>query len=284
MKKILIILVSVCCLLTVFPSCGDNSPRTPEELKVLFIGNSFSADTSLHLADIAQSFGVQNVTIGNLYIGGCSIRKHYENAVNDYAVYEYHVDRGNGFIKTLRHRIRDTIKSEEWDWIAIQHGTLDGSRYAEEESYEKLPALIDYIRSIASEKTNIAFNMTWVGEKNSHEEMITFRNNQLKYYQAIASLTERLIVPMEGLTAVSPTGTAIQNARAAGAGLLTRDKYHLTEDFGCYIAGLTFFRTVTGLDISSIPWKPDGVTEEQRLLAVEAVNNAITTPFTVTER
>ncbi len=283
MKKLLAVMLSLICIMTLFPSCGDTAPQPPEEWKVLFIGNSFSADTSLHLADIALALGVQNVTVGNLYIGGCSINKHYDNAVNDYAVYEYHVDNGNGLSKTLRHRISDTVKSEEWDWIAIQHGTLDGSRYAEDESYEKLPALIDYIRSIASEKTQIAFNMTWVGERNSHEELIAYKNNQLKYYQAIASLTERLIVPMDDLAAVSPTGTAIQNARAADAGLLTRDKYHLTEDLGCYIAGLTFFKTVTGLDISSISWKPDGVTDEQRSLAIEAAANAVATPFAVTE-
>ncbi len=284
MKKMLAVLLTILCVLMLFPSCGDAAPKPPEELKILFIGNSFSADTSLHLADIAQSLGVQSVTVGNLYIGGCSINKHYYNAVNDYKVYEYHLNKGNGFTKALHHCISDTIKSEEWDWIAVQHGTLDGSRYAEEESYKKLPALIAYIRGIASEKTKITFNMTWVGEKNSHEEMIAFKNNQLNYYQAIASLTEQLIVPMEGLSAVSPTGTAIQNARAAGAGVLTRDKYHLTEDFGCYIAGLTFFKTVTGLDISTISWKPDNVTEEQQLLAIDAANNAVTTPFAVTQK
>ena len=42
-------------------------------LKILFIGNSFSADTAEYLYPVANNLGVENVKIGNLFIGGCSI-------------------------------------------------------------------------------------------------------------------------------------------------------------------------------------------------------------------
>lgn len=265
-------------------ACTPAAPTPPETLKILCIGNSFSADTSEYVADIALSLGVAEVTVGNLYIGGCSIRKHYYNATTAAPAYEYYINAGDGWSMTKNNRIQDVINSEDWDYISIQHGTADGSRYAEEDYYEKLPALAAWIRERAPEHTKIAFNMTWVGERNSHEEMIAFGNNQDKYYQAIADLTSELIVPMENIDIVSPTGTAIQNARAAKCGIpLTRDNYHLSLDFGRYIAGLTFFKALTGCDIADISWAPEGVDEEARQIAVTCAENAVTTPFTVTE-
>ncbi len=265
-------------------SCGDPTPKLPETLKILCIGNSFSADTAEHVADIALDLGVTDITMANLYIGGCSIRKHYQNATTDAASYEYHINTGDGWTMTRNHRISEVVQSEEWDWISIQHGTADGSRYAEEDSYDCLPALVEHIKGLAAEDTKIAFNMTWVGDPNSHEEMLVFDNNQKEYYQAVADLTEKLIVPIEGIDVVSPTGTAIQNARTADSGLsITRDKYHLSFDFGRYIAGLTFFKALTGADISGIQWRPDGLDETAREIAVTCAENAIAAPFDITE-
>lgn len=46
-------------------------------LKILAIGNSFSEDAVEYAWDIANSLGIQNVMIGHLYIGGCSLDMHY---------------------------------------------------------------------------------------------------------------------------------------------------------------------------------------------------------------
>jgi len=254
----------------------------PESLKILCLGNSFALDTMEHIADIADSLGVKTMKLGTLYIGGCSINKHYTNAVNNNASYEYYVNTGDGWTSSYNHAIRATIESEDWDWISIQHGTADGSRYAEEASYTNLPNLIGYIRQYASADTRIAFNMTWVGEPGSHEELIAYGNDQLAYYKDIAALTRDLIVPMDGIDRVSPTGTAVQNARTAQLGILTRDNYHLSLNLGRYIAGLTFFKALTGADISGITWTPPNTTDYMKQAAIEAANNAIATPFAVT--
>ncbi len=288
MTRCLRILMSLLLLCVLFSSCTAEEPAppsapVPDSLKILCIGNSFSADTTEHLADIALAAGVKEVKIGNLYIGGCSIRRHYNNAVNQHASYEYHVNDGDGWNVLYHRRIGDVLKSEDWDWVSVQHGTADGSRYAEEESYEKLPDLIAYIRERVDESTGIAFNMTWVGERNSHEELIRYGNNQERYYKAIAKLTEETVLPTEGLDLVSPTGTAVQNFRTAYRGLITRDGYHLSHDLGCYLAGLTFFRALTDISIDEIAWAPDGVSDDERALAVRAANAAVETPFAITD-
>lgn len=262
--------------------CASAEQELPEEIKILCIGNSFSCDTVEHVANIALSLGVKKVTLGNLYIGGCSIKKHYANAVGNLEAYEYFYNTGSGWTSTYNHSIKATLESDDWDYVSIQHGTNDGSRYAEEASYTELSSFAAYIRSYVPAKTKIVFNMTWVGEPASHEEMTAFGNDQLKYYIAVASLTESLVANTEGIDIVSPTGTAIQNARTASVGLLTRDNYHLSLDLGRYIAGLTFFKALTGADITNISWAPASLNNYKKQVAVEAVNNALASPYSVT--
>ena len=57
--------------------------KIPERLNVLFVGNSFSLNTSRFLPKIAFDRGVKEVKIGVLYVGGCSIKSHYEFAMED---------------------------------------------------------------------------------------------------------------------------------------------------------------------------------------------------------
>lgn len=285
--KTLRMILAMCVLLAAIPFAGAfpaaQAENVPESLKILCLGNSFAVDTMEHVANIAKSLGVKEIKLGTLYIGGCSINKHYNNAINDNASYEYFVNTGDGWTSTYNHAIRATIQSEDWDWISIQHGTADGSRYAEEASYVNLPNLISFIKQYAPASARIAFNMTWVGEKGSHEELInSFANDQTAYYNAIAALTRDLIVPMDGIDRVSPTGTAVQNARTADLGILTRDNYHLSLNLGRYIAGLTFFKALTGADISNVTWTPPNTTAYMKQAAIEAANNAIATPFAVT--
>src|SRR5690554_8194154 len=44
-----------------------------ESLKILSIGNSFSEDAHAHLWAIANSYGIDEVIVANLYIGGSSL-------------------------------------------------------------------------------------------------------------------------------------------------------------------------------------------------------------------
>jgi hypothetical protein len=249
------------------------------ELKILCIGNSFSEDTTAHLAEIALLLGISKIKVANLYVGGCSINQHCFHAEQDMPAYRYDLNMGNGWQQTPNFRISDAIKSDDWDWISIQHGTGDGSRYTEIKSYEKLSWLIAYIKGLAHRKTKIAFNMTWVGEPDfQHEEIRHYGGDQLLIYNKIAELTKEHILTMPGIDVVSPTGTAIQNARTGGIGLLTRDGYHLSLDTGRYIAAMTFLKALTDTDVSDATFIDDA---RVRMIAVEAVNNAITDPFRI---
>ena len=254
-------------------------------LKILAIGNSFAVDTMNHLAKVAASLGIEPIHFAILYIGGCSINKHWALAESDANEYTYYNSDGGDWEKTEGMSIREAIESDVWDWISIQHGTKDGSRYTSDESYTNLPRLIEYVKQHCDERTKIAFNMAWVMEPYSHHhEIVSYNQDSLKMYEALTELTERLVLPMKDLDAVCPTGTAIQNARTTVlADRLSRDGFHLSYGIGRYIASLTFLRALTGMSIDEVEWMPEDVSAEDCAIALRAANRAIDAPFRITD-
>ena len=254
------------------------------EIKILSIGNSFSEDTMEHISNIAMSMGIKNFKFANLYRGGCSINRHYNNAINDIADYRYFVNSGDGWNVTESYKISDAVKKENWDFISIQHGTSDTSRYTSPESYDNLLPLVKYIKKIAHTDVKIAFNMAWVAESEStHHEITSYGGDQKLMYTKLTELTKDLIFTMNEIDVISPAGTAIQNARTCIAKKLTRDDFHLTYDLGRYIAGLTFLKSLCNLNIDTVQWCPEGVTEQEKIIAKMAVDAAVKNYFSVTK-
>ena len=250
-------------------------------MKILSVGNSFSEDTMEHIANIAKNLGFTNFKFANMYIGGCSINRHYNNIVSDAADYLYSVNTGDGWQKTKGVSIKSAIEDEDWDIISIQHGTGDKSRYTSAESYDNLAKLIESVKELAGNQTKIAFNMAWVAEPEStHHEISSYGGNQSLMYEKLTELTKRLVTPL--VDVVSPVGTAVQNARACVSKKLTRDDYHLSYDLGRYIAGITFLKALCDIDVEAISWCPEGVTDAECEIAKRSALNAVKTPFDIT--
>lgn len=244
-------------------------------LSILSIGNSFSADTMEFLAPIALRAGYERVFMCNLYIGGCSVRKHLHNAQNGIA-YPCFTDDGTGWTQTDSADIAQTVESRDWDVINIQQGTLDGSCYSKLSDYDDLPALIAFVRAHANEHARITFNMTWVGEPDfDHHEIKAYGGDTQKLFEDILSLTKNHIAPLEGLDAVSPTGLAIQLARAEYDGKLTCDGYHLSKGIGRFAAALTFLQAVTKTRINKLDWSPENVNETEKTIALSCAKQAL---------
>ena len=252
-------------------------------LKLLFVGNSFAVDTMEHAANVARSLGIEEVRFGVLYVGGCPIEKHYEHAMGDMPVYVYHVNEGEGWSSREGVSISEAIAEDCWDWIAIQHGTSGTARYTSAECYEKLTPLISYIKERADGDVRIAFNLTWMGESTrQHHEIISYGGDIARMRQMLEKVTTEAVLTCPLLDRLTPTGTAIENARTSGIGLLTRDCYHLSMDKGRYIAALTFICSITGISPEGISWAPDGVDEYARAVAIESAKNAIERPLEIT--
>ena len=72
-------------------------------IQVLSIGNSFSQDAQRYLHDVAKSEGVALETV-NLYIGGCSLERHYRNMKGDYREYSLEMNghTAGGFFVSIK--------------------------------------------------------------------------------------------------------------------------------------------------------------------------------------
>ena len=81
-------------------------------MKILSIGNSFSIDTMEHVANILKSLGVTDFKFGYLYIGGCSINRHYNNATHNLAEYIYYTNTGDGWEQKEQVSIETAVKED----------------------------------------------------------------------------------------------------------------------------------------------------------------------------
>ena len=81
-------------------------------MKILFIGNSFSANATRYIREISQG----ELFVRNLYIGGCSLETHARNIENDIPAYEYQVD-AKALAMTS---IKSALLCEDWDVVSVQ--------------------------------------------------------------------------------------------------------------------------------------------------------------------
>ena len=272
---------------------GGNSPEDnnyrnegwdDKTLKILAIGNSFSDDAMTYLYDIAKAYGVDDVVLGNLYIGGCTLDRHHANAVRDAKEYTYYKNTDGVFKATQGASLLDGLRDEEWDIITMQQA----SGYSGvERSYSRLPSLIEYVNeNKTNENAQLAWHMTWAYQSNStHADFPKYDNDQMTMYNAICSTVNSQILTKDVYRLIIPSGTAIQNARTSYFGdTLTRDGYHMS-DLGRLIVGYCWFSTLTGTDVEDIKYVPSSLflSEEDKKIIVESVAGAAANPFAVSD-
>ncbi len=272
-------------------------------LKLLAITSSFGLNTTEYLYDIAVSEGYTDVVVARLYTSGCTLKKHMDFAANHTAGYEYTKKSGTDWTAAKGVAMDYGISDEDWDVIFLQQSAEQSpieSSYA-----DYVPQLMDYVRQRKPD-AKFVWNMTWAFDKGCSRAVFdeTFAGNQRAMYEAIVhTLHEKILKPKLNFARIIPTGTAIQNARLAGSPKLTRDTFgggtvdhiHLNA-YGRLIAGYTLFAMLTdqkelaAVNVGDIPpayHYPDDplciLTAEDKRLIIEAVNNAIKNPWTVTD-
>lgn len=266
----------------------DSLPEhSTQTLKILAIGNSFSQDALEHLYHITKSAGFEKIVLANLYIGGCSLETHWENAKGNIPAYSYDKNSTGIWEPRENSTLLYGLQDEAWDIITMQQVSgLSGVA----NSYHAGNHLAQLISYVHKHKTNphvrLAWHMTWAYDQDCPKESFArYGNDQLAMYNSIIAATQGEIVGNKAFSALIPTGTAIQNARNSEFGhKLTRDGFDLSLNLGRYIAGLTWFRALTGLSIDDLSYVPSNEEVPPRYLASirKAVNSAIEAPFAIT--
>lgn len=293
MKRVLSIILLAGLLLTL-AACGSdqvtgtptapaqNPPTTLKTMKILAIGNSFSVDAMEHLYAVAKAEGVQEIVLGNLYVGGCTLGMHLNYAQQDDPKYIYYKNTTGTWEKTEQSTLLQGLQDEQWDLITMQQGSA-ASGFPD--TYGMLDKLISYVNE---NKTNpdakLAWHMTWAYQGNStHKSFPDYGNNQQTMYMSIVNAVQKVIVPNDAFSMVLPVGTAVQNARTGHLGdTLTRDGHHL-NDMGRLIASYTWYAMLDGQPLQTLNIDRIATTDADKLMVVAAVNAAVKNPYTVTD-
>ena len=267
---------------TTVPPIYYNTEWDGKSLKVLAIGNSFSVDSMTYLYDIAKAEGVEEIILGNLYIGGCSLQTHANTASSGSASYKYYKNTTGEWTETPSVSMWTALKDEEWDIVTLQQASgVSGV----EKTYLKsqIQIIANAVKkNVPNEKVRMAWHMTWAYQSTStHSEFVNYSNNQKKMYTSILSAVKNKITVNDNFAMIIPSGTAIQNARTSYVGdALTRDGYHL-NDLGRFISGYMWYFTLTGTTPSELKCSPEALSlfKEDLEMIREAVTSAFNTPF-----
>lgn len=253
-----------------------------DSFNLLMIGNSFSDDTIQWVNEICSDLGIK-VNIANLFIGGCTLQTHQSNLINNAAAYEYrtYANESNMWETKFYTSISEALTSYDWDYVSLQQASGSSGISS---TYSSLTSTISEIKKLKND-VKFIWNMTWAYQQNStHGDFSKYNKDQLTMYQAIVNTVKERIESNSKIELVVPNGTAVQNARTSFIGdNLTRDGYHLSYDFGRYIAGLTLVAKMTGVDISTLKYAPTGVSKAYKDIAIESVINAINNPYSITQ-
>ena len=247
-------------------------PLPAKVIKVLAIGNSFSQDAvEQYLYELALAQG-DSLVIGNAYIGGCSIDRHYNNLKTGKAEYEYRKVVGGVRSNRKQADLRSIISDEQWDVITLQQASpLSGVA----SSYGNLGLLKRLVQSYTTNlHVEFAWHMTWAyADSCDHKGFENYGRDQHRMYSAIVSTIQQ-VLPAVGLRNVIPSGTAIQLVRYRLGDILNRDGYHLSYTLGRYTAACTWCEFLTGRIVDGNTYHPDTITPEEAQICQEEAHEA----------
>ena len=268
------------------------TPAAKKSLKVLTIGNSFSDDSMEYVYNIAKAAGIEYVELDIVRRSNGSLANHiadFNSTTKNYA-YRHWADGATGWDhnwdanSTLKAVLE---KRTEWDYVVFhQVSTQSGDA----STYDDLNTLMELVRPYCP-NAKFAWLMTWAYRAD-------YASSGPSYAKIVSAVNEK-IVTNENIDVIIPCGTAIENARESGqftAKQLHRNSNHLGYGMGRYIASLTFFKALTGLDIDDMNYPTKDTegntqasgnesfqfTDRINEICIESANNAIENPFAVT--
>lgn len=245
-------------------------------IRILAIGNSFSEDATYYLHQILQASGVENLTV-NLFIGGCSLEKHWANMETGAREYQLQV---NGEKTDRRVSVQNMLQAAEWDCIVTQQASHDSGW---PDTYEPfLGNMVNFLKHSAG-SAKLFLNETWAYEKNSaHGNFARYNRDQeemfLRLKQAYTTMADRY-----GLQLI-PCGELIQSLRNSeyfkdGSGRsVCRDGFHLDYVYGRYAVGCLWAKCLAGITIKGnrfIPRTVYSLWEEPDKNIIDAIQELV---------
>ena len=253
-------------------------------ISVLAIGNSFSVDAMQYLYGILKAAGQDDIVLGNLYIGGCTLQTHASHFASNNGAYTYYKNTTGSWTSTGSYKPLSALTERDWDYITLQQASGSSGIASTYDPY------LGQVLAVVKEKcpgAKLLWHMTWAYQQNStHSEFPKYDSDQMTMYNAIVSAVQSQVLTNTSFTGVIPCGTAVQNLRTSKLGdNTTRDGYHMSYDIGRYVTGLMWARVLTGATIEGNTYRPSGYAYSTETVGIltESVENAFLKPYEVTK-
>ncbi len=239
-------------------------------MKILSIGNSFSQDATRYVHRMAKTAGIDIETV-DLYIGGCPLRTHYINAVEDMRNYELDY---NGQMTGFKVSIKQALIAKDYDIVTIQQASHFSFKPESFEPYSTF--LKEYIQKYCP-KAKIYIHETWAyKEESARLAAMNFTTHSEMYSAVEKAYTELYnIVDARGML---PSGKAIKTLHELGFCKedTHRDDIHVSLGLGRFTQALTWISYLTGYDpeLCEFDELDVSITDEQRKAAKIAAKTA----------
>lgn len=256
-----------------------NKDFSDTPLKVIYVGNSFSQNSTEYIYDILTDLGYKNPMICVAYKGGCSLAQHLDGLKNNtqqYQLQQATYGGGRTIIKaengeTYGWSLHDVLVYTDWDYIMLQQMS---SASDESETYIDIFEIVNYCRNFCP-TAKFGWNMTW--EQGSN------------YYANIVNAVRENVLNNAFFSLIIPNGTVVENAKTSylDKGYINENGgtgAHLTpasgHPFGTFLASLG---TAKGLlrekiDVDNLTFK-HLLSDTQFEIVKESVKNAYLRPF-----
>lgn len=258
---------------------SENEEFDSKTLKFLMIGNSHSDDTNEWAWYIAKDLGYENVTIGTMFIPGCTVQVHANNAVNNSPAYEFRTTTTGPLETRYNTTIDYAVKYTDWDFISFQQlSTFAG---LSDKCDENLDVLLNYVKErTTNPNVKFVWNMTWPYLEGNEEIKNFYQNSTVLMYSSVVSVCQEKIVNNYDFYKINPNGTAVMNLCSFYPyEVVYRDTLHMSQNVGRYLAGLMMMATITGKSIDNVKFKTEGMSDEMQKKIILSVNEALKNPF-----
>lgn len=265
----------ICYLIVCCPPTLTAQQQPREVVRILAVGNSFSDDGVEYLDELAKAAGIRLI-VGNLYIGGCSLERHWEN-----------VSKGLPCIRLPQELRRRAVQHpQDLPPVGIAGRTV-GLHYGPAGQPEfrpirhllplhALPAAIPRTHA-TNPGVRFAIHQVWAYACDSnHSGFANYDNDQSRMYREIVKTVNR-VSRKEHIPIVIPSGTAIQTGRNLMGDRMTRDGFHLDYGLGRYIAACTWYETFFG-PVEGNPFHPESVSPREAALGQRIAHTALQHP------
>ena len=241
--------------------------------KILIIGNSFGTDAARYLYGVSRRGG-EELRVVNLFIGSCSLYRHYRCMLSEEQAYSYEL---NGHSTGLFVSLKQALLLDEWDYVVFQQCSPKSGEYETYQPY--LSELSAYMRKLCPPAKQ-CLHLTWTfAEGCPRFDLSKFQTREDMQRETIAAY--RRASKEIGTELIIPSAIAMWKLYEIKGAETYRDGFHCNLGMTRYMLACLWFSFFTGRSCIGndfrdfdIPVSPEDAALAERL-AWEAIQTEL---------